>query len=162
MYKIHRNKICIRDLGSSSCSIPQWKGNTPNLIMSFMAPSILNVSKTSKKLTTWALGSSSWNPSNYTNYWTIWIMFNLISKLLAITIGLTMLDSTPIKDGLAYLNVVLYGSAIFFDYMSSNLTPTSSALRLILALRFQKAIRSIFGSSTNRSNKLLLVINQQI
>ena len=55
-------------------------GNSLSLIASFVAPLILNASCTSKKLAIWALGSSSCNPSNYTNWCTIWIIFNLTLK----------------------------------------------------------------------------------
>ena len=90
------------------------------------------------------------------------MMFDLILKLLAITVSLIMLDSTLIGDGLAHLDIVLYGSAIFLDCTSFNSTPNSSALYLILALRFLKAVISIFGFFTNKANGLLLVINQKI
>ena len=72
-----------------------------------------------------------------------------------------MLDSTPVKDGLAYLDMVLYGSTMFYD-CTSNSTPHSSTLYLILALRFRKVIHSNSRSPANNSDRLLLVINQQI
>ena len=86
----------------------------------------------------------------------------MIPKLLATTVNLTILDSISIKDGLAYIDIVLYGSAISSNYTSLRSRPNASTLYLILALRFQRAIHSISRSAANNSNGLLLVINQQI
>ena len=88
-------------------------------------------------------------------------MFGLILKLLAIIVSLTMLDFAPVGDGLAYLDIVLCDSAMFSDYTSSKSTPNSYALCLTLPLRFQRVIHSTSRSSTNNSDGLPLVINQQ-
>ena len=84
-------------------------GNSLNLIASLVAPFILNVSQTSRKLAMWAFGSSSYNISNMTNYCAIWIILGLISKLLVVTVGLIILDLVPFNDSLAYSCMVLWG-----------------------------------------------------
>ena len=87
-------------------------------------------------------------------------MFELISKLLATTIGLTMLDSALVGDGFAYSDIVLCGSAIFSDCVSSKSSPNPSACYLILAFRFLRVVLSIFGSTATKPDELLLVINR--
>ena len=88
------------------------KGNNLSLIASLVVPLILNISQTSKKYFICAFRSLSCNPSNWTKYCTISIIFGLISKLLAKIVGLIMLDSVLVNDGLMYLDMVLYNSTM--------------------------------------------------
>ena len=120
--------------------------NSLNLITSSVAPFILNVSQITRKFAIQPFGSSSCNPLNYTNCCTIWMIFGLISKFLAVTIGLTILDLIPIKDGLAYLDIVLCGFAMFSNCVSSRFNPKTFAFYLILTLRFQRDVLLISRS----------------
>ena len=134
-------------------------GNSFNLIVSSMDPFILNMLQTSRKFTIWAFESSSCNPSNCINCYTIWMIFGLILKLLIATIGLTILDSISIKDGLVYSDIILCGFTMIFDWFTSSSISNSSALYSILALRFWTPIFLISGSLATNSEGLFLVLN---
>ena len=154
----------IKPLGREFSHCFAWflseNGNNLILITSSVAPFILNVSQISKKFSIFAFGSSSYSLSNYTNCYTIWMMFGLTSKLLAAIVSLILPAQFQSRMTL-HTQTCLLVFSMFSNCISSRFNPNTSALSLILALRFLRVVLLIFESSITTSKGLLLVINKQ-